>query len=38
LVVGRGLRSVQHGLDVQKKGVSAAKVVVDGIEHDASRE
>ena len=38
VVVGSGLRSVQHGLDVQKKGVSAAKVVVDGVEHDASRE
>jgi NADPH:quinone reductase-like Zn-dependent oxidoreductase len=38
LVVGSGLRSVQHGLDVQKKGVSAAKIVVDGVEHDASRE
>ena len=38
LVVGKGLRSVQHGLDVQKKGVSASKVVVEGIEGDASRE
>ena len=38
LVVGQGLRSVQHGLDVQKKGVSAAKIVVDGIDHDASKE
>lgn len=38
LVVGRGLRSVQHGLDVQKKGVSARKVVVDAIWGDASRE
>lgn len=37
-VVGRGLRSVQRGLDVQKKGVSAAKVVVEGIEGDASKE
>lgn len=37
-VVGQGLRSVQHGLDVQKKGVSARKVVVDGIERDASKE
>jgi NADPH:quinone reductase-like Zn-dependent oxidoreductase len=38
LVVGQGLRSVQHGLDVQKRGVSAAKIVVDGIDHDASKE
>lgn len=38
VVVGRGLRSVQHGLDVQKRGVSARKVVVGGIEGDASRE
>ncbi|GAA5929769.1 hypothetical protein JCM1841_002642 [Sporobolomyces salmonicolor] len=28
LVVGKGLESVQHGLDVQKKGVSAKKVVI----------
>ncbi|KAE8334260.1 hypothetical protein BDV24DRAFT_170375 [Aspergillus arachidicola] len=28
LVVGNGLASIQHGLDVQKKGVSAKKVVV----------
>jgi hypothetical protein len=38
LVVGKGLRSVQHGLDVQKRGVSARKVVVEGIEGDASKE
>ncbi|GAB7331717.1 hypothetical protein MBLNU13_g03697t1 [Cladosporium sp. NU13] len=38
VVVGKGLRSVQHGLDVQKKGVSARKVVVEAIEGDASRE
>lgn len=37
-VVGQGLRSVQRGLDVQRKGVSAAKVVVEGIERDASQE
>lgn len=37
-VVGRGLRSVQKGLDVQRRGVSAAKVVVEGVEGDASRE
>lgn len=37
-VVGQGLRSVQHGLDAQKRGVSAAKIVVDGIDHDASKE
>ncbi|GAA5867598.1 hypothetical protein JCM5296_006727 [Sporobolomyces johnsonii] len=28
LIVGKGLESVQHGLDVQKKGVSAKKVVI----------
>jgi NADPH:quinone reductase-like Zn-dependent oxidoreductase len=38
LVVGKGLRSVQHGLDVQKRGVSAKKIVVGGIEGDASKE
>ena len=37
LVVGSGLRSVQHGLDKQKAGVSAAKIVVDNIDQDASR-
>lgn len=29
LVVGKGLESVQKGLDVQRKGVSAKKVVID---------
>jgi len=29
---------VQHGLDKQKAGVSAAKVVVDKIDQDASHE
>lgn len=29
VVVGKGLESVQHALDVQMKGVSARKVVVD---------
>jgi len=38
LIVGNGLRSVQHGLDKQKAGVSAAKIVVDSIDQDASRE
>lgn len=38
VVVGSGLRSVQKGLDVQKRGVSARKIVVDGIERDASKE
>nr|OQO15918.1 hypothetical protein B0A51_16363 [Rachicladosporium sp. CCFEE 5018] len=38
LVVGGGLRSVQHGLDVQRRGVSARKVVVGGIDGDASKE
>jgi hypothetical protein len=28
LVVGNGLKSIQLGLDVQKKGVSAKKVIV----------
>ena len=28
LVVGNGLEAIQHGLDVQKRGVSARKVVV----------
>ena len=36
LIVGEGLRSVQHGLDRQKKGVSAAKVVVNNIQSDGS--
>lgn len=36
LVVGEGLRSVQHALDRQKKGVSAAKIVVDSIQSDGS--
>jgi hypothetical protein len=36
LVVGEGLRSVQHALDQQKKGVSAAKVVVANIQSDGS--
>lgn len=36
LVVGEGLRSIQHGLDRQKKGVSAAKVVVADIQSDGS--
>jgi NADPH:quinone reductase-like Zn-dependent oxidoreductase len=31
-VVGQGLRSIQHGLDKQKAGVSAAKVVVNYIQ------
>jgi NADPH:quinone reductase-like Zn-dependent oxidoreductase len=38
LIVGNGLRSVQHGLDKQKAGVSAAKVVIDNINGDASSE
>ncbi|OQN98935.1 hypothetical protein B0A48_15281 [Cryoendolithus antarcticus] len=38
LVVGGGLRSVQHGLDVQRRGVSARKVVVGGIDGDTSKE
>lgn len=29
IVVGRGLESMQHALDIQMKGVSAKKVVVD---------
>lgn len=36
LVVGEGLRSVQHALDRQKKGVSAAKVVVADVQSDGS--
>lgn len=32
LVAGEGLKDVQKGLDVQKKGVSAKKVVVSGIQ------
>jgi hypothetical protein len=28
-VVGKGLESVQHGVDVLKKGVSAKKIVVE---------
>lgn len=36
LVVGEGLRSVQHALDRQKKGVSAAKVVVANVQGDGS--
>lgn len=31
-IVGQGLRSIQHGLDEQQKGVSAAKVVFNGIQ------
>ena len=27
-VVGDGLKDIQHGLDMQKKGVSAKKVVI----------
>lgn len=38
MVVGSGLRSVQHGIDTQKAGVSAAKVVVNKIDRDASTE
>lgn len=38
MIVGSGLRSVQHGIDTQKAGVSAAKVVVDKIDQDASHE
>lgn len=38
VIVGSGLRSVQHGIDTQKAGVSAAKVVVDKIDQDASHE
>lgn len=29
IVVGKGLESVQHALDVQMKGVSARKVIID---------
>lgn len=36
LVVGEGLRSVQHALDRQKKGVSASKIVVANIQTDGS--
>jgi hypothetical protein len=28
-VVGKGLESMQHGVDVLKKGVSAKKIVVE---------
>lgn len=28
LVVGHGLENVQHGLDIQKAGVSAQKIVI----------
>jgi NADPH:quinone reductase-like Zn-dependent oxidoreductase len=38
LIVGNGLRSVQLGLDKQKAGVSAQKVVVDHIDEDSSHE
>ncbi|KAJ4351830.1 uncharacterized protein N0V89_007174 [Didymosphaeria variabile] len=38
LIVGNGLRSVQHGLDKQKAGVSARKVVVNRIDKDSSHE
>lgn len=38
LVVGEGLRSVQHGLDEQKRGVHASKIVVDRIDEDSSKE
>lgn len=38
LVVGEGLRSIQHGLDRQKKGVSASKVVITKIQSDSSTE
>lgn len=31
-IVGQELRSVQAGLDAQKKGVSAKKVVITGIQ------
>lgn len=37
LVVGEGLRTIQHALDRQKKGVSAAKVVVANIQSDGWR-
>ena len=29
VVIGKGLESVQHALDIQMKGVSARKVVLD---------
>lgn len=35
LIVGQGLRSIQHALDRQKAGVSAAKVVVNDIQGDS---
>ncbi|KAF2439989.1 GroES-like protein [Karstenula rhodostoma CBS 690.94] len=38
LIVGNGLRSVQLGLDKQKAGVSAQKVVVNKIDEDSSHE
>ena len=38
VVVGRGLRSVQRGVDVLRRGVSARKFVVDWIGEDASRD
>ncbi|KAL5396418.1 hypothetical protein PMIN02_003241 [Paraphaeosphaeria minitans] len=38
LIVGNGLRSVQLGLDKQKAGVSAKKVVVNQIDEDSSHE
>ena len=38
LIVGSGLRSIQHGLDKQKAGVSAQKVVVNKIDEDSSHE
>ncbi|OAG02202.1 GroES-like protein [Paraphaeosphaeria sporulosa] len=38
LIVGNGLRSVQLGLDKQKAGVSARKVVVNKIDDDSSHE
>lgn len=37
LVVGEELRSVQLGLDVQKRGVSASKVVITKSEFDRTR-
>lgn len=38
LIVGNGLRSIQLGLDKQKAGVSAQKVVVNKIDEDSSHE
>ncbi|KAL1596640.1 hypothetical protein SLS60_009288 [Paraconiothyrium brasiliense] len=38
LIIGNGLRSVQHGLDKQQAGVSARKVVVNKIDEDSSHE